>query len=305
MISASAVTLASRCLRRAAFKYGSDVVPAPEPESEAITLGKEGHSILEAYQVEGRSPPPGTLGDLCRLGLRWLPHPKQANAEGLFNVTISGVPYLGYIDLEAPESNIFPGITDQGSIPAVVDYKFSKDPERYGITAPEDFLKDPQALLYAAYSFVKYGTSRVFMRWLKFRTQGAPKVFAVDAVLTRQAVTKAFGQVVHPRAKTLVAIREKNTDPNEWTPNYEACHDFGRPCPFMASCKPRSYDMSLLDEMRNLVETTAPNGAQAPAINPPSMIVEQQVPPMDMPMPALKVILEELGAALTRAASRV
>src|SRR4029079_13923714 len=101
------------------------------------------------------------------------------------------------------------------------------------------------------------------------------------------------------------AIREKNTDPNEWTPNYEACHDFGRPCPFMASCKPRSYDMSLLDEMRNLVETMAPNGAQAPAINPPSMIVEQQVPPMDMPMPALKAILEELGAALTRAASRV
>src|SRR4029079_2912774 len=108
MISASAVTLASRCLRRAAFKYGSDVGPAPEPESEAITLGKEGHSILEAYQVYGRPPPPGPLGDLCGLGLRWLPPPKQANAEGLFNVTISGVPYLGYIDLEAPESNIFP-----------------------------------------------------------------------------------------------------------------------------------------------------------------------------------------------------
>jgi hypothetical protein len=313
MISASAVTLASRCLRRAAFKYGSDVEPAPEPESEAITLGKEGHAILEAYQVNGTSPPQGPLGDLCRRGLRWLPHPRQANAEGMFTATISGVPYLGYIDLESPESNIFPGITPgDGSIPAVVDYKFSKDPERFGVTTPEDFLKDPQALLYAAYSFVKYGTSRVFMRWLKFRTVGAPKVFAVDAILTRQAVNKAFGKVVHPYARTLVRIRGKNTDPNGWPPNYDACHDFGRPCPFMAHCKPRSYDVSLLDEMRNLVEAQAPNGAPSPeaqaAINPPAQVMERtqvRTPPMDMPMPALKVILEELGAAFTRAASRV
>jgi hypothetical protein len=63
MISASAVSLANLCLRRAAFKYGSDVVPEPEPESEAIRIGKTGHAILEAYQKDGVSPPPTPIGD--------------------------------------------------------------------------------------------------------------------------------------------------------------------------------------------------------------------------------------------------
>jgi len=306
MISASAVNLARRCLRRAAFKYGSDVVPEPEPESDAIRTGKDGHAILEAYQKEGWSPPQTPLGDLCRKGLPWLPHPGQATAEGLFNVTISGVPYLGYMDLETDNARVFPGTTTlDGCIPGVIDYKFSKDPERYGILTPADFLRDPQALLYAAYTFAKYGTSVVFLRWLKFRTQGKPKIFPVDALLTRQEVVRAFGKVVHPAATALVHIRTKNNDPNSFAPNFEACHDFGRPCPYLGQCDTRSdRGMTLLDEMRALVGPGVAEAAQGPqAINPP---VELTKPPTTTHVHyPLRIILEELGSALTRAAARV
>lgn len=303
MISASAVNLANRCLRRAAFKYGTEAPPPPEPDSPAIALGKEGHAILEAYQKDGTQPPLTPLGDLCRKGLPWLPRPRVANAEGQFNCTISGVPYLGFIDLETSDHSVIPGITE-GGLPAVIDYKFSKDPDRYGIRNAHDFLKDPQALLYAAYAFVKYGTSAVFLRWLKFQTEGRPRVMAVDATLSRQVVTSAFGRVVHPMASTLVRIREKKLDPNSYPANYEACHDFGRPCPFIGRCK--GADMSLLDEMRSMMEQPAQPVANGngTAINPPPL---QAPPPKEIihpPLP-LRVVLEELGNAFTRAANRL
>jgi hypothetical protein len=302
MISASAVTLASRCLRRAAFKYGSDVEPAPEEEPAAVTLGKEGHAILEAYQKAGTSPPRTPIGDLCRKGLPWLPAPGQANAEGQFNVTISGVPYLGFIDLATPDHRVLPGITE-GGLPAVIDYKFSKDPKRYGIREPRDFLLDPQALLYAAYMFVRYGTSRVFLRWLKFQTQGRPTATPVDATLTRRQVTEAFGRVIHPTASVLLRIRDKDRDPNSFAPNYEACHDFGRVCPYLGQCQ-RTASVTLLDDMRNLVEAPA----STPAVNTNGYVAPSDAPLdrcMATPPLPLRVILEELGQAFTRAANRL
>jgi hypothetical protein len=193
----------------------------------------------------------------------------------------------------------------------VCDYKFSKDPKRYGVTDPKDFLQDPQALLYAAYSFVKYGTSRVFLRWLKFKTEGRPAIHPVDAILTRQQVNEAFGRVVHPTAQALVRIRTRKSDPNTYPPNFDACHDFNRPCPYGAYCKGSA--MSLLDEMRALVqapeEAPATNGVKAPdPINPPAL-AKAPAPVATTrtwtPEPLARVLLEELGAAMTRAAARV
>jgi hypothetical protein len=307
MISASAVSLAHRCLRRAAFKYGSDLAPEPEPETEALSTGKQGHTILEAYQKEGTAPPQTPLGDLCRKGLPWLPRPLSANAEGKFEVQISGVPYLGFIDLETNNYRVVPGIKD-GGIPAIIDYKFSRAPETYGVQEPKDFLRDPQALLYAAWSFVKYGQSHVFLRWLKFKTQGPPKAYPVDAVLTRAEVTRAFGRIVHPQASTLLRIRDRNNDPNAYAPNFEACNDFGRQCPYFRHCKRSS--MTLLDEMRALVAQPTPekantNGAPEGSINPPPIMTAPATTRTWTPEPLARVLLEELGAAMTKAAARL
>lgn len=336
MISASAISLFKRCQRRALFKY-NEQVHVPEQETEALRIGKEGHAILEAYHQDGTAPPNSPLGELCRKGLAHLPPPRTGQAEGKFEIIIGGVPYLGYVDLSLDDHTAIPGTVHEGRrAVAVVDYKFSKSPEKYGIVSPEDFLNDPQALLYAAHAMVQQQVDLCYLRWVKFKTQGQPKAYPVSRLVTRKEVSEAFRRVVHPYAQELVQLRLDKRDPNTVAPNRDACHDHFTPCPYLAYCNPDPVEVDVSNDLLGMLEglmsaPSAPVSATAPtepppppaAINPPkdpfaNVQVTKAPASLDLTSPpppnypkeltnpsAVKVLLEELGEAFTRAAKRV
>ena len=77
--SASMIALASRCLRRAGFKYCSDAEQEPRPdETDGRSIGQLLHDAQEQYHKAGTVPEVGTdVGDMFRAGLPYLAPPDR------------------------------------------------------------------------------------------------------------------------------------------------------------------------------------------------------------------------------------
>ena len=290
MISASAAKKARVCER----KWGWGWL-YPEPQGPEAAEGEAVHLVAQDYQETGKAPDTTTrAGRTFMPALPYVPRPKTGTAEGKFELTISGVPYVGFVDLRLYVRDL-PGTLEDARLtpdtPVVLDYKTIKEikPERMLIGAGA-FLNDEQAVLYAARALITHPQAQVvYMRWLYLQRETEPKCLNAvpcagpkplrcegckiparkpkakpqDAVLTRAEVEAAFGAIVHPTASKLYAIRLKGKealDPLTLRANTSACRMYGPkyPCPHEARCT----DLNQTDQVFGTNEEDSMSGEQ-------------------------------------------
>lgn len=234
-ISASQIKTA-KCLRKWAFEY---ILGLRSPGGPAAEFGTRVHKIAEDFATKGAMPDRLTQeGNLFMAGLPFMGPPKSGVAEGAIDMVIDGVRYRGFIDLRGYQ------IPDYDPARRVVrDYKTSSNPkgvspegEPYGLWGRENFLKDPQAVIYGTYDVIEADDTESHLDWLYFWTRGKPRVEASRAVLTRAELEDAFEPVVHTKAKELVRLRIAAPDPNDLDPNTTVCNNFGG-CPHRERCQ--------------------------------------------------------------------
>lgn len=342
-LSASQVELFTRCQRKWAFRYTTNL-----PRSSgtfATSLGTEVHKVAEVYQTTGQIVGRPEAIELFKPGLPFMPHPKTGRAESRFDIEILEIPYMGFMDWR--------GEGDFNGTPFVVDYKTSSDPAKYGLKGHSDFLTHVQPLLYATTALREAGSYEVYLRWIYFKTKGKPKAYTVESMLNKVELAEAFHRVVHAPAKEIVRLRVlPGLDPNSLAPNRGACHDFNTPCEYAAHCEEDTtgVSMGLLEDLQSLTGDSTKLPTEAPPADlinrpprrvssrPPSenktIIVEvdpktvkkaepsepaakkvvesaeaaprkpSERPPATMRSP-VGIILEELSVALDRAAKRI
>jgi hypothetical protein len=251
-VSASQTDKARSCWRRWAFD-AFDPIPNESPELQAAAEGGSAlHKVAENYHMHGRAPDPSTLeGRAFKAALPFVPPPRTGKAEGEFTMTVSGVEYGGFVDLELEDHRGLYPLREQAeglsALPGVLDYK-SKGEIRRGertniIEGDAAFYDNPQTLIYATRALVKYRQApAVYMRWLYIKrldkiTQ-QPKVFPSDAIMDRARTVAAFGRIVHPIAKTITHLRQHPIDPLTLPPNPATCMRYGSKyaCQYMARC---------------------------------------------------------------------
>jgi hypothetical protein len=237
LLSASSYKLASRCLRRWAFK---EIGRRKEPGDSATDFGKRAHAQVEAFLRDGTAPDLGTKeGRLVFESLPNLPRPGEAQVEVPFAFELDGAWFYGRID----------GIHE----PVKFDHKFVGSLE-YAET-PETLVNDPAAVLYTLAPPV-FPITR--LRWiynLKKKSRGQAWSNPVEAELPiLQAVEYAREHLV-PAWQLLSGIRDlfAGQTPDEAVDLLEAvpcnprdCLSYGRVCPHMSYCS-REHVASLAE----------------------------------------------------------
>lgn len=243
-VSASAVAKSRECERMYAFNRAM-----PYTESPDAKRGQLIHEMARAYHVYGKYPGDDDLGLVFKSGLHFMPRPLCGRAEGEFHARISGVDYMGYIDLECTlfdlfHTDILPQVRGMDpTIPVVIDYKSTKSLKgRHGpngLTGPGDFLNDEQGLLYAAKALIAHPEAQhVYLRWIYLQVEGKKKAEARDVILTRKEVIEAFGSVMHKYSTRLVQIKTTKPDPMTLRFNPDRCLKYGEKyaCPHIDKC---------------------------------------------------------------------
>lgn len=238
-------TVVKGCPRQWGFKYLDNIL---EPEIEgsgkdrAIKFGLALHKVLEDWMLIGKD---FDLNDEIALrahaGLQLLPLKGTAQPEREMSLNFSGVviPKM-IVDLWVPDATNLPCVDsdDQGVLPAhtpaIVDYKTTKHPRRKfngklpGLSERADFLSDPQALCYATAALVEYPkATHVFLRWIYFASEGAPKADARDCLVSKRDVAAGLARYVLPWGRELVQLRKSPRPAGiSLPPNAAACHKF-------------------------------------------------------------------------------
>lgn len=301
------IALASRCLRRAGFKYCSDAEQEPRPdETDGRSIGQLLHDAQEQYHKAGTVPEVGTdVGGMFRAGLPYLAPPRTGSCEQRREIVIAGHRYTILMDWYG-ESAHLPGAPE--NLPAILDHKTSSYPQRYGVGLAPDKppIEDVQVTLYSAFALVDSRQDKVFGRWLYYPTKvKRKKAIPSDFTLTKGQVEESFGERIYPVSNLLKKVHAERPDPNSLAPNPMACNDFGRLCWFSQEnggpCRLTDQDlkdalarelergdgMGLRDKAKAAEKTVV---ADDPGINPPDEIKE--LPPElkeeEKPAPAAK-----------------
>jgi len=219
------------CKRKWAFQK---IDGLPDPAGEGAKLGGEVHTLLENFVSKGQVFPAGKAGRVAHTALPYakelLAHPEwNVEVEREFDVMIDGVRYVGKIDI---------GYKPPGLPRVVQDWKTSSNPQEYGLTE-ETMLDDPQAVLYAKESFLRYpGEQELTLRWVYMHSKKAVPAYDVTRTVTREEVDTAFERVHAVGTE----IREARADVSEhgltakdFEPNFDACGNYGG-CPFIRFC---------------------------------------------------------------------
>lgn len=321
MISASQEDKARTCIRRWLFDWQTPF-DQREAQSPEAAIGEEIHTVAQDYHERGIAPNRHTLaGAIFFPALPWVPKPQVGRCEGKFELTVSGIQYSGYIDLECMASDLPQRqVKIEYDMPAVVDYKSKKNFNSI-LDGPGDFYNDSQAIIYAARALVKYKSDAVYMRWLNLKREGTHKAKPSDCVMTRKETTDAFRRLIHPTAQVLIQLKNKrDLNPLTLPPSPASCMKYGikYACPHIAKCNLGPEDkllaledtdtterkmMDLLAMLESMPDNTAAATQAAepeikkaePLINPPespkysgSQAVDQAVPTV-----ASKVALAE------------
>jgi len=230
------------CARYYAFWHrGPALGIEREPRGDSLLLGSELHKISENYLTRGEQPDRLThAGQMFIAGLPFLPPPGSGGVEAEKVLAVSGYQYYCAIDYTGP----LPRLEGIWSL----DHKTSKNPAgRYTLcqeytTDPDThkekkgFLDDVQAVIIAAAQLLETGASYAQLRWLYYKSVGAPIAIPRDIRLTRTQVEDAFGTLVHPLAERATALRSDNSHPLQLPPNPKRCHAYGRDCHYTEIC---------------------------------------------------------------------
>lgn len=191
------------------------------------------HDAQEKFNKTGVSPPEESrVGTLFRAALPYIPLPGRGKSEGRREITIAGHKYTVLLDWYGSSEHLPeapPGL------PAVLDFKTSKDPKAYGVGFAKPPLTDPQVVLYSAFALVGSGAQEVYGRWLYLHTVNKSKIaFPFDFQYSKGEVEDAFGEVIYPASNLLKKLKKERPDPNSVAPNPLACNDYNKLCWYAA-----------------------------------------------------------------------
>jgi hypothetical protein len=259
-LSASEVGLARRCWRKWAARYVWD--EWPDPGGAHFETGRAFHKLCEVYATSGQvTRDVHPIVDMWLEALKFLPPPRtHQQIETREEITIAGLPFELTPDWFGPASTL-PGAAHDG--PAIVDYKTSTDPKRYGVISEAAKLDDTQTVLYA---FAKFSAEPGLFRHLYSRKTGqvlaweasqlppgearerlerkaakqspTQRCFPADAILQPRDVREAMERVILPVAERVWQIRSRGqrVDPLTLPPTAAECDAYGG-CPHKARCK--------------------------------------------------------------------
>lgn len=319
-VSATQIDLWNMCHRRFAFQYLEGKKP---PQHPAAAFGTELHTIAEQYLTVGKSPDELTqAGELFVRGLPYLPPPRSGGVEGEFRFEMNDVKYLLRVDYRGERVPGLPGRV-------LLDHKTSSDPKEYGVWGDE-FLKNPQTVLYATYDMLSAGDDKSQCRWLYYWTKGKPKAEPSDFLFTQSMLEDVFEPVVQVPAKQILELKSAPVAANDLDPNTESCKLFGKEgCPHHpkngGDCnvtkaqtirgalvslkkkkeKPKMAELSMLEKMKARKAAKASGEAAAEPekedkVNPPEA-KQAAAPKQEEEKPAAKV--SQLRTAPVRAVS--
>jgi len=252
-LSVSQLKSARLCLRK---WYLKKVVGLDEPMRASLELGTLVHAQLEHYLKTGEN----TLGEIAAAALPYLPEPKTSLGYEVAitetvrpviksKLTADGIPLVGFIDR-----------IDQrpGRAIRVVDYKTSKDPEKWAAT-PEQLTSTEhdagiQMVGYAVSESEELPVDEVELEHLILHTKPTKKDRAegrtakqVIAKITPKKARDEWERMNLLARKLREVAKAKTLD--EVEPSWESCGAFGG-CAFHATC--------LVNECRS--KTPTPNG---------------------------------------------
>jgi len=251
-VSASQIEAWRACKRKWAWPRLDKIKGAPKVAAEkGIVI----HEILEAWLKDAKpididlihTLSDGTKfkpGPIAAAGLKHLPAPKTCGTERYIEVQTEVARYIGYIDFDEPDKEV-PVVGDHKS---TVDFKWAK--------TAEDLKKDPAANIYAAWLMTATKKDAVELRWVYYRTRGAPGAHKVSLVLLKDEVEAVFDDLDVSAAEILEARRSKKSA-LELEANPKSCSAYDG-CRYIPNCNLSTKDKikalmsqeSLADKMK-------------------------------------------------------
>jgi len=246
------------CERKWAFRY---VRRVPVPKNKYAEFGKRLHKIAEDWINDGTPPPDTWEGRVFKTGIRHLPLPGKAVAEGKFEWLPDGETFglVGYMDWVEMMQDGIPRIGDHKT---TGDFKWMKN--------TSDLMENIQAVTYAARVAYQLKADLVRGRWVYYlRAKKTRPARAVDFEMTLPQIAAAWEKVAEI-GRRMVFRLEMMMEPEELPYNIHACEAYGG-CPFHDICgiDPQERFRALMTQM-SLKEKLAARAAQAPAVNPPA-----------------------------------
>ncbi len=222
-VSASQIKTYLDCPRK---WYLQKIVGLPSPSSASTELGKDIHSIIEAYFRDGLDIPETDTGAIAKRGLEYLPSRDEDLSIELgiheaLPIKDSPVPIMGFIDL----------LHKGAGFVRIIDHKTTSS-KKYTKTSKE-LGYDVQMNIYARSIFDNMPAfEQVEVVHVYYGTKAPAWSSSVSYVLTRQENDDHFNEIVKTIDKMKIdAIKEEN----EVEKNLEACFKFGG-CPYRSEC---------------------------------------------------------------------
>jgi CRISPR/Cas system-associated exonuclease Cas4 (RecB family) len=255
-VSASQIKTYLDCPRK---WYLQKIVGLPSPSSASTELGKDIHSIIEAYFRDGLDIPDTEIGAIAKRGLEYLPSRDEDLAIELgiheaLPIKDSPVPIMGFIDL------LHKG---QGFV-RIIDHKTTSS-KKYTKTSKE-LGYDVQMNIYARSIFDNMPTlEQVEVMHVYYGTKSPAWSSSVSYILTRQENDAHFNEIVKTIDKMkLDAIKEEL----EIEKNLDSCFKFGG-CPYRSECllKRKEIDTMTQSQGLDLASKLGLTAPKAPAQN--------------------------------------
>ena len=277
-VSASQIKTYKDCPRK---WYFQKIVGLPTPSTASTDLGKEVHSVIEAWLRDGIEIPNSPIGEIAKAGLPLLPPRTEDLSIELalhedLPIKTSPVDIVGYIDV----------IHKNGDEITIIDHKTTSS-KKYTKKSVE-LSYDIQLNIYARAVFENYEIDSVSVSHVYYGTKEPFWASSSSCKISRQENQAIFDDIV----KTIDKMKEDAKKEIDHVERDEsACFKYGG-CPFRSEClfkKRQSQgenDMSNVDFMAKLGLTapseTAPTIVQpsqptAPTVAQPSQPKEKQI----------------------------
>lgn len=223
VLSASQIDTWLLCERKWAWSYIEKI----KKSNVFATLGSEIHLILADWLEKGKSiDTKSEIGKIVLPGLKHLPAPGTPGLEieKGFELQTAAAKYRGFKDMQ-----FFDRALD---IPVVADHKTTTD---FKWAKTEDDLRtNTQAVIYAQDALKKYNAKEAELRWIYYRTRGAPGSHLVKLRVYGPQVSDEMAKI-DETAKSIQQAYQEVKKATDLAPNPRACEAFGG-CVYMELC---------------------------------------------------------------------
>lgn len=277
LVSASAINQWEECERKWGFRYLEGDRP---PQKPSAALGQEvEEQQLQPWLLEARAldySKPTKSGYIAEKMLPLLPPPKTPGITLQRKVLMpSARPnathgYIGYIDLFATDSSVFPGL--RGGVLGIGDFKTTKH-FRWAKNE-EALLTDPQAMIYAMYVMFADNVDVVDLAWTYGKTVPAYRAQRTHLRVLAPHVAAQFERL-DEIGERLAGIKQANPPVRELKPNALMCDAYGG-CPYRHKC---NLSPTVVASQMNQASTGFLARQKALAAGTPAPVASPPTPP--------------------------